>query len=105
MARDRTRFFAAWRHPGIVFRVAQIGSRGPEQRSTQYARAGALSRRERRLWQLQARFPTEWTQSGSTDQAASHRAMVLYALATARMQLAEQLCVALHEEMQSPMRS
>ena len=54
--------------------------------------------------QLRARMPTDTLTDDDPGRAASDRALVFYALAAARMQLAEQLHVALHEEMQSPSR-
>lgn len=54
--------------------------------------------------QLQAQIPSEWTQRGVADETASPRAMALYALASARMRLAEQLNAALVEELKSPTR-
>ena len=53
---------------------------------------------------LQSQIPHEWTQRGVADETASQRAMALYALASARMRLAEQLNAALIEELKSPTR-
>lgn len=53
---------------------------------------------------LQAQIPREWTQRGVADETTSQRAMALYALASARMRLAEQLNAALVEELKSPTR-
>lgn len=51
---------------------------------------------------LQAQIPREWTQRGVSDETTSQRATVLYALASARMRLAEQLNAALVEELKAP---
>jgi hypothetical protein len=53
---------------------------------------------------LQAQIPREWTQRGISDETTSQRAVALYALASARMRLAEQLNAALIEELKSPTR-
>ena len=53
---------------------------------------------------LQAQIPREWTQRGVADATTSPRAAALYALASARMRLAEQLNAALVEELKMPTR-
>lgn len=53
---------------------------------------------------LQAQIPREWAQRGVADETTSPRAMVLYALASARMQRADQLNAALVEELKTPTR-
>ncbi len=53
---------------------------------------------------LQTQIPREWTLRGISDDTTSLRATVLYALASARMRLAEQLNAALVEELKSPTR-
>lgn len=54
--------------------------------------------------QVRAQIPPEWTQAGATNQT-QQRAMVFFALAVARMRLAEQLHVALHDDMRSATHS
>lgn len=54
---------------------------------------------------LQSQIPREWTQRGIADGITSQRATALYALASARMRLAEQLNAALVEELKSSTRA
>ena len=55
--------------------------------------------------QLRARMPRDWPLPAAGSGAVSERALVFYALAMARMRLAEQLHVALHQEVQSSTRT